>query len=160
MSGEPLSASVYAVLLAADDAGRAMADRLGTGTSDTAALHHLFVHGPTGPVDLGRALGMGSAAATMLADRLERAGHVERHPHPHDRRRRRLVPTERAEREVRQALDPLVSRLDAIEIGLNETERAVVASYLSDVLDAYQHYTADGDGVPTMAKDEPGRRTT
>ncbi len=130
------------MLRAADDAGRAMSERLGVGVSDTAALQHLFVHGPAGPVDLGRSLGLGSAAATMLADRLERAGHVERHPHPDDRRRRRLEPTEQAQHDVWQVLGPLVARLDAVEAGLDEDERAAVARYLERVLDAYRDYTA------------------
>jgi DNA-binding MarR family transcriptional regulator len=141
-SGPALSGALYAVLQAADDAGRAMSERLGVGASDTAALQHLFVHGPAGPVDLGRSLGLGSAAATMLADRLERAGHVERHPHPDDRRRRRLVPTEQARRDVWRVLGPLIARLDAVEAEFDEDERAVVARYLERVLGAYRDYTA------------------
>jgi DNA-binding MarR family transcriptional regulator len=144
MSEEPagprLSERLYAVLQAADDAGRAMAERLDMGVSDTAALQHLFTHGPAGPAELGRALGLGSGAATMLADRLERAGHVERRPHPDDRRRRTLVPTEQAERAAGEVLGPLVAGLDAVEDGLDGGARAAVADYLAAVLDAYRRY--------------------
>ncbi len=136
-----LSDQLFAVLLAAEDAGRALAARLGTGTSDAAALQHLMLRGPTGPVELGRTLGIGSAAATMMADRLERAGHVERRPHPADRRRLQLVPTERARREVWGVLEPLVGGLDAVERGLDDTERAAAGRYLDAVLAAYHAYS-------------------
>lgn len=137
---EPLSGLLYAVLKAADDSGRVLAARLGVGSSDAAALHHLLTAGPAGPVDLGRVLGIGSAAATTLADRLERAGHVERRPHPQDRRRLQLVPTDRARSEVWHVLQPLIARLDAVERGLDDRDRAAVTRYLTGVLAAYREY--------------------
>jgi DNA-binding MarR family transcriptional regulator len=136
----PLGDLLFAVLLAADDAGRSLADRLGTGRADATALQHLIVRGPTGPVDLGRVLGIGSAAATALADRLERAGHIERRPHPEDRRRLQLVPTEQAERDVWRVLEPLLTRLGAVETGLDAAERDAVARYLTAVAGAYREY--------------------
>lgn len=141
MSDQPLSQLLYAVLLASDEAGRAMASRLGIGVSDTAALQRLLTHGPEGPVDLGRALGLGSAAATTLADRLERSGHVERRRQAGDRRRLQLVPTERAAQDAWRVLGPLVALLDAVEAELDEQARAAVARYLTAVADAYRTYT-------------------
>jgi DNA-binding MarR family transcriptional regulator len=135
-----LSASLFTVLLAADDAGRTLAERLGMGPNDATALRHLIVRGPTGPVDLGRTLGIGSAAATALADRLERAGHVERRPHPEDRRRLQLVPTDRAAQEVWRVLAPLITRLDGAEAVLDAAGRAAVARYLTAVSEAYRDY--------------------
>lgn len=136
----PLSGLLFTVLLAADDAGRTLAERLGVGANDATALQHLIVRGPTGPVDLGRLLGIGSAAATALADRLERAGHVERRPHPDDRRRLQLVPTERAAQDVWRALGPLVALLDGVEERLDPAERDAVERYLADVTGAYRAY--------------------
>jgi DNA-binding MarR family transcriptional regulator len=142
VADESLSALLYAVLLAADGAGRVVADEMGMSVTDTTALQHLTTRGPAGPVDLGRMLGIGSAAATMLADRLERAGHVERRPHPADRRRLQLVPTERATREAWRVLQPLLGRVDAVEGGLEADDRAVVARYLRAVASAYEDYIA------------------
>ena len=140
MPHPPLSGLLFTVLLAADDAGRTLAERLGVGPNDATALRHLIVRGPTGPVDLGRVLGIGSAAATALADRLERAGHVERRPHPEDRRRLQLVPTERARQDVWRVLAPLTTRLDGAEAGLDPAEREAVGRYLAAVLAAYRDY--------------------
>ncbi len=140
VSSPPLSELLFTVLLAADDAGRTLAERLGTGPNDATALQHLIVRGPVGPVDLGRVLGIGSAAATALADRLERAGHVERRPHPDDRRRLQLVPTERAAQDVWRVLGPLISLLDGVEERLDPADRDAVVRYLSAVAEAYRAY--------------------
>jgi DNA-binding MarR family transcriptional regulator len=139
---EPLSALLYAVLRAADDAGRVLAERLGTGVTDATALQHLLTSGPAGPAELGRLLGLGSAAATVLADRLEAAGHVERTPHPGDRRRRQLAPTDRARADVWAVLEPLVRLLDEVQVGFDDAEQEVVARYLRETAAAYARYDA------------------
>src|ERR687895_840996 len=65
----------------------AMARRTGLGLSEMAALEHLqHAHGGLTPTELGRRLSLSSGAITALVDRLERTGHVERRPHPPDRR--------------------------------------------------------------------------
>ncbi len=143
---QPVTQTLHAVLLVADEASRALSARLGLGPSDTGALYRLLLHGPQGPADLGRALGLGSAAATALADRLERAGHVERHPRVDDRRRLQLVPTEHARREVGQALNPLLERLDDVENALPPDARAAVQEYLAAVVVAYRCYVESGAG--------------
>jgi DNA-binding MarR family transcriptional regulator len=142
VNDEPLSGALFTVLLMAEDAGRTLAERLGVGVSDATALQHLLLTGPTGPAQLGRRLGIGSAAATMLADRLERAGHIERRAHPGDRRRRVLVPTDRAGEQVWAVLEPLVTGLDAVEGDMDEAERAAVRRYLDAIRRAYSTYSA------------------
>jgi DNA-binding MarR family transcriptional regulator len=144
---QPITQLLWAVLLAADEATRVMSTRLGLGARDTSALNRLLTHGPEGPADLGRALGLGSAAATALADRLERAGHVERHPQAGDRRRLQLVPTAHAGREVGRALNPLLERLDLVEDVLTTDARAAVRVYLEAVVEAYRSYSGPEEHV-------------
>jgi DNA-binding MarR family transcriptional regulator len=55
-------------------AARRLLGRLGIGDTDMTALEHLFANGPLGPVELGEKLGLRSASATALVDRLEAAG--------------------------------------------------------------------------------------
>ena len=91
-----------------------VAKRLNMGVNDVAAMDQLiFVPEPLGPVELGNRLGMRSASATALVDRLERAGHLRRDPHPSDRRRQTLAPTEHAIAEVAVALRPLIEGVSA-----------------------------------------------
>lgn len=140
MAAPPLSALLYELLLASEEAGRVMAAELGVGANDATALQRLLTHGPEGPVDLGRALGIGSAAATILADRLERAGHVERRPHPDDRRRLQLVPTQHAERDVWRVLSPLLVLVNEAAADFDPAEQEVIASYLTAVSAKYRQY--------------------
>jgi DNA-binding MarR family transcriptional regulator len=88
-------------------------------------------------------VGLGSAAATALVDRLERAGHVERRPHEHDRRRQVLAPTAHAEEELWRVLGPLVRGVDGLADELDEGERAAVARFLAGVAALYRRYAAE-----------------
>ena len=114
--------------------GIAMADELAIHTSDLQALDELAGSEPIGPAELGRRLGLGSAAATALVDRLERAGHVRRERHPADRRRVALVTTQHAGAEAMRVLAPYVGDLRAAAERLSEQDQAVVAAYLRDVI--------------------------
>jgi len=121
----------------------AMARDVGLGETDWHALGELLEGEPVGPTELGRRVGLGSAAATALVDRLERAGHVERRPHPHDRRRQVLAPTEHAQEELWRVLTPLIHEVDAIAARLDDGERAAVARFLREVADLYRRYAAE-----------------
>lgn len=120
--------------------GVTIARRRGTAPSDVWALEHLLSDGPLGPVELGHRLGMTSASATTLVDRMEAAGHVERRPHPSDRRRLVVAPTERAIAAVEESIAPLIPELVAAAADLTPSERATVAGYLDRVIAALQAY--------------------
>jgi DNA-binding MarR family transcriptional regulator len=98
--------------------------------SDVMALEHLFAEGPLGPADIAARLGMTTPAATALVDRLERAGHVERRPHPTDRRRLEIVPTPQAEAAAYAAIAEMIEGMADVGASLTPAERAVVARYL------------------------------
>ncbi|WAL68909.1 MarR family transcriptional regulator [Amycolatopsis cynarae] len=68
--------------------------RLGVSPTEMIALGILHVEGPQTITALARLLAITPASTTELADRLARDGHVERLPHPADRRKRllRLTP--------------------------------------------------------------------
>ena len=58
----------------------------GIGTSDLTAIELIDVHGPMTQRELGQRLGLTSGAVTMLVDRLQRTGWLERYPLASDRR--------------------------------------------------------------------------
>src|SRR5262245_12079367 len=64
----------------------ALAQATGLVPADLDALEHLEADGPLTQRELGERLLLTSGAVTVLVDRLERAGLVERRPHPGDRR--------------------------------------------------------------------------
>ncbi len=136
----PLSFLIWQVVNANREAGRRLLAHLGMGPSDLEALEHLMTGGPQGPVELGARLGLRSASATALVDRLESMGHVERQRHPSDRRRLVVVPTEHAVREAGAALQPLIDGLDDAASGMSEDEQAVVRRYLERAAQAIREY--------------------
>lgn len=140
LEAHELSWALREVTRANADITRELARRLGLGVNDMTALDHLLQDGPLGPADLGNLLGMRSASATALVDRLETMGHVERRPHPTDRRRLVVEPTPHAVEEVLGVIRPLVASLDAVAGELTPDERRSVARYLrrvSEVLGSY-----------------------
>lgn len=115
---------------------------MGLGHTETQALE-LLLESPSGmgPVELGNALGIRSASATALVDRLEAAGHVRRHRHPTDRRRQVVRPTDTARRDVLGVLAPLLADVDALAAELSPTEAVVVERYLRRVAGAMRRFS-------------------
>lgn len=127
------------------EANQELARRLGIGITDVSALEHLSsASEPLGPVELGHRLGIRSASATALVDRLEQSGHVRREPRPDDRRRVALVPSENSATQVLGALAPLLADIDAAAARLTEAEAAAVTRFLSEAAAAMRNY-ARGD---------------
>jgi DNA-binding MarR family transcriptional regulator len=122
---------------------RALARRLSLGVTDVAALDHLLEHdAPLGSVELGNRLGIRSASATTLADRLERSGHLIRQPDPTDRRRQTLIPTAKARTDALNALAPLLQGLQDAADQLTDEEAAIVIRYLNQAASIMAEYAA------------------
>jgi DNA-binding MarR family transcriptional regulator len=64
----------------------AVAEELGVGTTEIAALGFLYHDGPHTPTDIGHLLNLTSGSVTALLDRLEGAAFVARSQNPEDRR--------------------------------------------------------------------------
>jgi DNA-binding MarR family transcriptional regulator len=129
-----LTRAVRLLQLASHEATQAVARRLGLGTNDVTALQVIFAAPePIGPVELGHRLGIRSASATALVDRLAKSGHLRRAPHPQDRRRIVLEATETSWADALDALGPLLRAMDAVADDLTPQEQAVVLRFLTDV---------------------------
>lgn len=127
---------------AASAARPALARRAGMSHSELVALEHLFT-APLGPADLARRLGVTTAAATTIVDRLAERGHVRRTPHPTDRRRTVVELTDSGRREVLTHLLPMFRELEELDAGLTDEERAIVARYLRRATRALRLLTLD-----------------
>jgi DNA-binding MarR family transcriptional regulator len=123
--------ALWEVMRAATDAGYALAERMGLPYNDVRALGILTESEEAlGPVELGHRLGMRSASATELVDRLEASGHVRRVRHPRDRRRVILEVTESGWHAVMAELGPLLAGFDRVADGLGPEGSAAVVAYL------------------------------
>ncbi|WP_203567711.1 MarR family winged helix-turn-helix transcriptional regulator [Aestuariimicrobium ganziense] len=113
----------------------AIARRAGLSASELATLE-LLSQEPHGPVALSRELGVTSAAASGIVDRLVSRGHAERLPHRQDGRRTVVVISESGRAEVLGHLMPMLLRMAELDAQFTEDERAVVERYVRGACDA------------------------
>ncbi len=109
---------------------------MGLSVSEMAALEHLHASGGLTPGQLGKRLSMSSGTVSPLVDRLERAGYVERHPNPEDRRSSVVRMTPWGVEDSSRHLLPLAADLLETASGLGEQERSSVCGYLGAASDA------------------------
>ena len=146
--GSPPTFALRELLRSYADLQRHIAHQLHLGLNDVAALEHLVRRDDLGPADIASLLGITTASATVLIDRLETAGHVERRPHPRDRRRKQLVVTQHAQDEMFQALQPLFDMHRGIDQHYSVDEQIIIASYLRRVSQHYEDYVHGGTDEP------------
>lgn len=104
------------------------------------ALEYLLDQ-PMGPGELGRLLGVSSAAASGIIDRLEARGHAQRTPHGTDRRRTSVTISASGRSEVVGFLMPMFRELAVIDAELSAADRAAVDRFLTGVIRALRALT-------------------
>lgn len=123
-----------------------LAHRLDIGITDLRALDQATSNqAPLGVVELGDRLGMRSASATVLVDRLVATGHLDRQPHPTDRRRITLHPTQSAHDEVGSALAPLIRDIGAAAESFDDATADATLQFLTAVIAALEDFIAQPD---------------
>jgi DNA-binding MarR family transcriptional regulator len=95
---------------------------------------------------MGERLSMSPGAITVLVDRMERRGHVERVPNPKDRRSALVRTTEAGIADSLEHLWPYIMEMRGIEEKFSEEERAVVARYLAAVNEATRRHAERAAG--------------
>ena len=148
MTARQLNLALRRVLQAGREMQGALARRLGVRVTDVQAVDHVVSSAdPLGPVELGHRLGIRSASATVLVDRMVAAGHLERAPDPRDRRRITLRATDHTRNEVRRALGPLVDRVAEIAGRLTDEQARTVLDFLNEATEAMRDYAIDGQSA-------------
>ena len=129
--------------------GAALARELGFGLTEAVALQHLALAGAEGlsAGGLGERLSVTSGAVTALADRLERAGHLERLPNRADRRSLLLRLTPSGLREAARHVGPLAGELGKAAAGLTPEERVVVGRFLGTVAEITERMARAAGGA-------------
>lgn len=131
----PTLAALRELLTLSGQVAPTIARRARLSHSELRALE-LLVPSPHGPVELGRELGVTSAAASGIVDRLEARGHVVRQPHESDRRRTQVSLTDSGREEVLGHLVPMFAALARMDAEFTPEEHAVILAYLRGVIDA------------------------
>jgi DNA-binding MarR family transcriptional regulator len=113
------------------------------------------------PKDLASHLSITSASTTVLVDRLSRSGHVERRPHPTDRRALVIAPTIDSDDEVRATLGDMHRRMIEVAESLDAEEGAAVLRFLERMraaVDSVTEETAELELAEVAAVEHPRPR--
>ena len=113
-----------------------LARRAGMSESELDALEHLEADGPLTQRELGTRLSLTSGAVTMLVDRLEQAGWVQRRPHPNDRRAVLLTLSERAVADAPPGLVSYHAAIRALVGRVPAGDRAAITRFLTAAAEA------------------------
>ena len=107
------------------------------------ALEHLDHEGTIGPSELARRLRLTTGAVTALADRLEESGHLERTPHPTDRRRVLLKRTAKADADLRGEIAPMATEILELAAGFTDEERPAISHFLDRFIATIERTTTE-----------------
>jgi len=132
--------SIRAVSDAMERMHSGMKDDMDMNASDVAALRLLIIRErqerPVSPRDIARHLRISTASTTKLLDRLVESGHVQRLPHPSDRRGRVVVLTDEARHAFFRVFGEKLRAMRGVASRYDEAELAVIATFLDDLSDA------------------------
>jgi DNA-binding MarR family transcriptional regulator len=130
---EELSEATRRLDVALADLHTAFARRLHLSQPELMAITHVGNAGALGPSELAHRIDVTTGAVTALVDRLAERGHLERRPHPDDRRRLLLAVTPHARQEVLRHVLPLADDVRALAQTFNDEERAAIGRFLDEL---------------------------
>ena len=129
-TAEDLRAATRRLDVALAQLHAALARRLQVSQPELMAISHVSAEGVLGPSELAHRIDVTTGAVTALVDRLAERGHLERHPHPDDRRKLLLTVTPHARDEVLRHVMPLEQDIRALAGTFSEDERSAIARFL------------------------------
>jgi DNA-binding MarR family transcriptional regulator len=119
-----------------------MKDDMEMNATDLATLRMLIMREqrgqPVSPHDVARHLRITTASTTKLLDRLTASGHVERRPHPSDRRARIIVLTDESRRTFFHHFGARLQDMRVVADRYSDDELSLLTRFLGelgDVLD-------------------------
>jgi DNA-binding MarR family transcriptional regulator len=99
------------------------------------------------PSVLADHLHISTASTTKLLDRLEQAGHIQRGPHPTDRRALVITITRQTHEQVRDSVGRMHAHRFDVAASLSSREREVVIRFLERLVDTEPGATVEGATV-------------
>lgn len=156
MSAPELSWALRQTQRAQADVDHRLMQLMGLRPTDYQALGHVMTAtDPLGPAELSTRLAISTGSSTELVDRMEAAGHLERHPHPTDRRRRILAASPGTVGRVISELSPLFRDLDALAETFEPAEQEVIARYLRHAAQTMTDFARHGGATEGAQRASP-----
>ena len=111
--------------------------------------------GRPSPGELGHRLGLTSGGVTALVGRLEDAGHVDRSPHPGDRRSRILTTTQAGDAHLARFLEPVLAPAERLLEWLSPEDQRLIERFVGSLVALKQHAAAATPGPAPERSSEP-----
>ena len=112
-----------------------MKDDMDMNATDLAALRMLIIREgrgePVSPHQVAGHLRISTASTTKLLDRLTASGHIERRPHPSDRRARVVVLTDESRAAFFRHFGERLAQMRSVADRYSDDELAVIARFLA-----------------------------
>ena len=125
--------------------------------TDFQAMQHLLTQRTMSPGELAQSLHLTAAAATTVIDRLVGKGHARRTPHPTDRRRWLISPSEDSIRRTMEKIMPMIMEVDTKARSYNDDGQRVIVDFLDSVVTSMNHRVAaleqETNRPPTVTSD-------
>jgi DNA-binding MarR family transcriptional regulator len=139
----PATLLLREILNLTDEFESHLGNELTVNRTDLEAMEQLIMSGPLTPTELAKRLGITTAAATTVVDRLIAVGHVTREPHASDRRAVMVVPNPASVAKAMGTLMPMIRGIDGAIAGFSTTERDTITAYLGEVARIYRAQLPD-----------------
>lgn len=126
---------------------RRMSSDMDLNATDVEALRHIIAHHDAGEAVTARGLAthldISTASTAKLLNRLTESGHVQRHPHPDDRRSVIVTATDHAHAIIREWLTDMHQQMLEIAHGVPEESRQAVTDFLESMADCLDPAAGD-----------------
>ncbi|WP_442215347.1 MarR family winged helix-turn-helix transcriptional regulator [Specibacter sp. RAF43] len=122
--------------------------------TDFQAMQHLLKYRSMSPGELAQSLHLTAAATTTVIDRLVGKGHACRTPHPTDRRRWLVTPSEESIRKTMEKIMPMIMEVDGKVRSYDDDGQRVIVDFLDSVVAAMNHRVAvlEDGAAPTSTE--------
>lgn len=110
------------------------------------------------PHELARHLRISTASTSKMIDRLALAGHVERRPHPTDRRARVVVLTDHSRQTFYQHVGGHLGVMREIAGDYDETQLGVIADFMTRIARAVDPASGARAAAAAIVRDEDRER--
>ncbi|GAA5229373.1 MarR family winged helix-turn-helix transcriptional regulator [Arthrobacter cryoconiti] len=131
----PATLLIRQVLVLGESIEYAVRREMGLNETDFQAMQHLMKDPAMSPGELAAKLHLTAAATTTVVDRLIAKGHVMREPHPTDRRRWLIKPSDESVRKTMATIMPMILKVDAKVRGYSEESQESIVDFFENMVD-------------------------
>jgi DNA-binding MarR family transcriptional regulator len=110
----------------------------GLSMSQLGALFHIHRMGTSGVTDLGEHLGVTSAAASQMLERLAQQGLILRSEDPSDRRAKQIVLTDKGLQVLQESMRSRQNWLYNLAAALSDSEKETITAAMNVLIDRAQ----------------------